>query len=46
MLRRLHEVEVAEALLVSGHGPLALLDHRLDSLNDTRVRLANILRLQ
>jgi hypothetical protein len=41
----LHEVEVAELLLVSWHSPLALLHHRLNRLGDTRVRLCNIIRL-
>ena len=43
--RRLHEVEVPEALLVTGHGPLALLDHVLDGLDDARVRVANLVDL-
>ena len=43
---QLHERQVAELLLVSGYGPLALLHHVLDRLEDTRVRLADFLDLR
>jgi hypothetical protein len=43
--RQLHERQVAELLLVSGYGPLALLYHSLDRLDDTWVCLANFVDL-
>ena len=42
---QLHERQVAELLLVSGYGPLALLHHSLDRLANTWVCLANFLDL-
>jgi hypothetical protein len=43
--RQLHERQVAELLFVSGYGPLALLHHGLDRLDDTWVCLANFVDL-
>jgi hypothetical protein len=43
---QLHERQVAEFLLVSRYGPLALLHHVLDRLEDARVRLADFLDLR
>ena len=43
---QLHERQVAELLLVSGYGPLALLHHSLDRLADTWMCLTNFLDLQ
>jgi len=42
----LHEREVAKLLLVSWYGPLALLDHVLDRLQDAGVCLLDLLDLQ
>jgi hypothetical protein len=42
---QLHERQVAELLLVSGYGPLALLHHGLDRLDDAWVCLGNFLEL-
>lgn len=41
----LHEVEIAKLLLVAWNSPLALLDHDLDSLQNARVCVCNLVGL-